>query len=220
MGAEELLDQVKVKDLLHHLQVIGRGVNNLNLEGTVGLGANVGGVNIGNFGDLVGGKGLGGFEDLVGDGLGSGGTVAQVVLDTKIGIGSWKLALALETMHMLDTSWKEGRISRTTRVVTGSQQDTTSGLSHTDQVAGGRGAEDAILADQELLDTVGSADFGNLLDNLGVIVATITTNDKESSFSTLRDGEQDAGDESFGVVGLLEDLDPFTKTRSMMRMIS
>jgi hypothetical protein len=64
-------------------------VNDLNLEGTVGLGANGGGVDIGDFGNLVGGEGLGGFEDLVGDGLGSGGTIAQVVLDTEIGVGSW-----------------------------------------------------------------------------------------------------------------------------------
>jgi hypothetical protein len=88
VGAEELLDQVKVKDLLHHLEVIGGGVNNLNLQGTIGLGANGGGVYIGNFGDLVGGEGLGGFVDFVGDGLGSRGTIAQVVLDTKIGIGA------------------------------------------------------------------------------------------------------------------------------------
>jgi hypothetical protein len=88
--------------------------------------------------------------------------------------------------------------------VTGSQQDTTGSLSHTDQVAGGGGTEDAILADQELLDAIRSTDFGNLLDNLGVVVA-------------LRDGKQDAGDESFGVVGLLEDLDPLAKTRAIMR---
>jgi O-glycosyl hydrolase len=101
--------------------------------------------------------------------------------------------------------------------VTGSQQDSTCSLSHTDQVAGGGGTEDAILADQELLDAIRSTDFGNLLDNLGVVVATITTDDKESSLSTLRDGKQDAGDESFGVVGLLEDLDPLAKTRAIMR---
>jgi hypothetical protein len=101
--------------------------------------------------------------------------------------------------------------------VTGSQQDTTSSLSHADQVARSRSTEDAILADQELLDAIGSTDFGNLLDNLRIVVATITTDDKESSLSTLRDGEQDAGDESFGVVGLLEDLDLFAKTRATMR---
>lgn len=101
--------------------------------------------------------------------------------------------------------------------MTGRQQNTTGSLSHTDQVAGGGGTENAILADQELLDAVGSTDLGNLLDNLGVVIATITTDDKESSLSTLRDGEQDAGDESFGVVGLLEDLDLLAKTRATIK---
>lgn len=54
VGAEELLDQIKVKDLLQHLEVIGGGVNDLDLQGTIGLGANGGGVDIGNFGDLIG----------------------------------------------------------------------------------------------------------------------------------------------------------------------
>jgi len=55
---EERLDQVKVENVLEHLDVVLGGVDNLNLEITVGLAANGGKVNIGNVGDLVLGEGL------------------------------------------------------------------------------------------------------------------------------------------------------------------
>lgn len=88
VGAQELLDQIEIKDLLHHSDVVGGGVHDLDLEGTVALGTNGGGVDIGDVGNLVGGQGLGGGEDLVGDALGGGGTVGQVVLDTKVVFGT------------------------------------------------------------------------------------------------------------------------------------
>lgn len=47
----------------------------------------------------------------------------------------------------------------TTGVVAGRQQDATSGLAYPDDMAGGRCAEDAVLADQELLDAVRSANL-------------------------------------------------------------
>lgn len=46
-------------------------------------------------------------------------------------------------------------------------------------MAGGGGGENTILADEKLLDTVGSTNLGNELDDLGVPEATITTNNKE-----------------------------------------
>ena len=39
MAAQELLDQVEIKDLLQQIQIVGRGVNDLYLEWTVCLGA-------------------------------------------------------------------------------------------------------------------------------------------------------------------------------------
>lgn len=98
--------------------------------------------------------------------------------------------------------------------MTGSQQDTTSSLTHTDHIASGRGAQDTVLADQQLLHAVGSADLRDQLDDLGVVVTAITTNDQEGALSTLRDGKEDASDEGFGVVGLLEDGDLLTETRT------
>lgn len=91
VGAEELLDEIKVEDLLHHCHVVGRGVDNLHLDGTVGLGANAGSVHIGDVNNVIGGQGLGGLVDLVGDRLGGRGTVGQVVLDTEVGVGTCSL---------------------------------------------------------------------------------------------------------------------------------
>lgn len=84
VGLEEIADEVEVEDLLHHGDVVGGGVDDLNLDGAVGLGADGGGVNIGDVNVLVGGEGLGGFEDLVGDGFGGGGAIGKVVLDTEV----------------------------------------------------------------------------------------------------------------------------------------
>jgi len=69
--------------------------------------------------------------------------------------------------------------SLTTRVVGSSQKDTSGGLLDTDDVRGSRGAENAILSNDELLDTVCSTDLCNQLRNLGVVVTSITTDDEE-----------------------------------------
>lgn len=66
VGAEELLDQVEIEDLLHHSHVIGSGVHDLNLERAIALGADDGCVNVPDVDVLVGGQGLGGLVDLVG----------------------------------------------------------------------------------------------------------------------------------------------------------
>lgn len=102
----------------------------------------------------------------------------------------------------------------TTGVVTGSQQNTTGSLANADQVARSGGGENAILAHQELLDTVGGTDLGDLGDDLRVVVTAITANDEEGILDTLGDGEEDAGNEGLGVVVLLEDLDLLAKTRA------
>lgn len=88
VGAEELLDQIEIEDLLHHGHIIGGRVNDLNLEGTVVLGANGGGIDIRNIEVFVGSEGLGSLEDLVGNALGGGSAVGQVVLNTKVVLGA------------------------------------------------------------------------------------------------------------------------------------
>ncbi len=74
-------------------------------------------------------------------------------------------------------------------------------------MTGSRGAQNTTLTDQELLDTICSTNFCNQLDNLGVPVSSITTNDQEAVLDTFWDGEKDRCDESFRVVRLLENND-------------
>ena len=75
------------------------------------------------------------------------------------------------------------------------QQDTTSGLADANDVRGSRGTEDAILADDELLDAVSGTNLCNGLGDLGVPVATVTTNDESGVLDTLGDGKENAGNE-------------------------
>lgn len=72
-------------------------------------------------------------------------------------------------------------VELTTRVVAGSQKDTAGSLAKADDMAGSGGRENTVLADEELLDTVSSANLGNQLDHLGVPVAAIATDDEEGS---------------------------------------
>ena len=102
----------------------------------------------------------------------------------------------------------------TSRVVTGGEQDTTSSLPDPDDMAGSRSTKNTILTDQQLLDTVGCADFGDLLCDLRVPVTTVTTNNEESTLNALRNRLENAGDERLGVVLLLKDLDFLTETRA------
>jgi hypothetical protein len=60
----------------------------------------------------------------------------------------------------------------------GSEQNATSSLLDANQVACSRSRKDAILADEKLLYTVRSTDFGDVLGNFRVPVTAITANDK------------------------------------------
>lgn len=175
---EELLDQGEVEDVLQHLGVVGSAVDDLNLEVAVRLGANGRQVNVGDVGDLVGLEGLGGFVDLVGDTLGGGATVGQVVLDTKVLVGTCSGAV-VSTRRPKQIKTYQDRSKLTTGVVAGRQEDTTSGLALSDDVAGSRGGQDAILADQELLDAICGTNLCTELDDLGVPESAVTTDDKE-----------------------------------------
>ena len=64
-------------------------------------------------------------------------------------------------------------------VVAGRQENAAGSLAFADDMAGSRGRQDAVLADQELLHPVRGANLGNKLDDLGVPEATISANDEE-----------------------------------------
>lgn len=207
MLLEEGLDQVKVEDFLEHLEVILGRVNNLYLERTICLGANALEVDLWNVCDLVGCDALGELVHLVGETLWGWRAIGKVVFDTKV-LG-WS-CMVLESEKSRVTVAKAYLL--TTRVVACSEQDTTGCLSDTDQVTGGRCAHDAILTDEELLDTVCSTNLCDQLSDLWVVVATISTNDEESSIRTLWNRLDDRGNEVLRVVLLLEDLDLLAQT--------
>jgi hypothetical protein len=72
----------------------------------------------------------------------------------------------------------------TTGVVTGCEENAASGFTQADDMASCGGREDAVLADEELLDAVGSTNLGDQLDNLWVPVPTITTDYEERACRT------------------------------------
>ena len=76
---------------------------------------------------------------------------------------------------------KSGALGRklTAGVVAGGQENTSCGLALADDMAGSRSRENAILADQKLLDAISGANLCDQLDDLGVPEAAITPNDEE-----------------------------------------
>jgi len=74
----------------------------------------------------------------------------------------------------------------TTRVVTGCEEDASGSLSFSDNMASCWRAEDAILADQELLHSICSADLGDQLRDLWVVEASIPSYYQERTLNTLR----------------------------------
>lgn len=67
----------------------------------------------------------------------------------------------------------------TTRIVTGSQENTTSSLSLADDMASSWCGQNTVLADEELLDAVSGTNLGDQLNDFGVPETTVTTNDEE-----------------------------------------
>ena len=86
-------------------------------------------------------------------------------------------------------------------------------------MTGGRSAHDAILAEYQPFHTICGTNLDNELHDLWVPVAAIAANDQKASIDTLWNGEEDAGDEGFTVIGLLEDLDLLSKARTRVQLI-
>ncbi len=73
-----------------------------------------------------------------------------------------------------------------------------------------------MLADQELLNSVGSSNLRNQLNDLWVPVPSVATNNQEAALDTFWDREENAGDERLAVVGFLEDNDFFPQPGAVM----
>jgi hypothetical protein len=73
---------------------------------------------------------------------------------------------------------------RTSRIVASSKENAASGFPFANDMTSSRSAQNAILADQQLLDAVSSPNLCNQLYDFWVVVSTIATDYKESAFST------------------------------------
>ena len=73
----------------------------------------------------------------------------------------------------------------TTRVVTGSKEDTARGIAFSNYVAGSRSTQNAILSDQQFFHSVCSSDLGNQLHDFRVIVTPISPDNQEATFAAL-----------------------------------
>ena len=95
-----------------------------------------------------------------------------------------------------------------------SKQDPTGSTSLPDNMARSWGAQYAVLANNQLLNAIRSSNASNQLDGLRIVETSISTDNEERILSALWDGLEDAGNEGFGIVRLLEDSDLLAKTRS------
>ena len=78
---------------------------------------------------------------------------------------------------------------RTTRVVTGGEQDAACGFVLADDVARRGCAHDTVLTKYELLDAIGSSNLDDELHDLGVPEAAVTADDEEAAIDALWYGE-------------------------------
>ena len=79
------------------------------------------------------------------------------------------------------------QLLNTSRVVTGSQQDTTSCLHLPNDMTRGRCAENAILPDNEFLDSVSNPDPCDQLHHFWIVITPVSTNHKECALGTFWD---------------------------------
>ena len=77
-----------------------------------------------------------------------------------------------------------------------------------------RCTQDAILSDEELLDSICSTDFGYQLHYLRVVVSSISTDDEKAVFCTFGYREKDTGHKRLAIMGLLKDGHLFSESRS------
>ena len=65
----------------------------------------------------------------------------------------------------------------TSRIVASRKKNASCSLPLANDVTSGWCAQNTVLSNQKLLDAIGSANLGYLLDDLGVVVAAISTDD-------------------------------------------
>jgi len=84
-------------------------------------------------------------------------------------------------------------------------------------MAGSWCAENSMLPDNQLLDSISSTDLSDQLYDFWVVISSISSNDKEAALYAFWDGEKDTGDERLAVIWLLEDTGLFSKSRTSLQ---
>ena len=102
----------------------------------------------------------------------------------------------------------------------GCQEDTACSLPLSYDVAGGGRAEYTVLPDEQLLHSIRSANPGNQLDDLRVVVTSIAANDQEAALRAFRNRQEGTCDERFAIVRLLKDCDLFPQAGSIASSIN
>ena len=77
-----------------------------------------------------------------------------------------------------------------------------------------RCAQDTILSDEELLDSICSTNLGYELHYFRVVVSSISTDDKKAVFCTFGYRQEDTSHERLAIMGLLKDGDLLSESRS------
>ena len=72
--------------------------------------------------------------------------------------------------------------------MTCSQENTTGRLLYSNNMAGSRSAQNAILSDHQFLNTIRGTNLGDQLHDLGVPVSSIPTNDQKAAIDAFGDG--------------------------------
>lgn len=68
----------------------------------------------------------------------------------------------------------------------GSKKDTARGIAFSNNVAGSRRTQNAILSDQQFFHSVCSSDLGNQLHGFGVVVTPIPPDNQKATLDALR----------------------------------
>ncbi|KAH3662331.1 hypothetical protein OGAPHI_005583 [Ogataea philodendri] len=161
-----------------------RGVDDFHLQRTVRLGSNLGQIDLGQIlDDLVGLELQRGLVNLIGDGLRSRASISEIILNSAIVVWS---------------TW----------IVGGGQNDTSSdslSVCSDDQRGSGSG-QNTVLTNDQLLDFVSGTDLGNHLDNVVIVVSSVSSNNQRGALSAFWNGIEHCLDEVLGTEDQILDI--------------
>ncbi len=177
-AGKERADGVEVEEGLHQRRVVVHRIDHVDAHAAVGLEADLVEVEVGGDQDAVFVDHPRAREDRLGDALWRGTAIPDVVLDAEV-------------------------LGRPAGIMAGRQDDATEGAAVADEVARGRGREEAALPDQHPAEAVGGGHLQGDLDDLAVEVAPVAADHQRLALEAL-EAVEDRLDEVLHVVGLLE----------------